>query len=79
MAAAREPHVALLRNVNVGQRGHPSTDDLLSAFAAAGATHAVSFQSNGTPLVEHVLSIPATLRGLPTLVRLSEKFGSGVG
>ncbi|MDX2026772.1 DUF1697 domain-containing protein [Microcella sp.] len=43
-----EPHVALLRNVNVGQRGHPSTDDLLSAFAAAGAPDALSFQSNGT-------------------------------
>lgn len=43
-----EPHVALLRNVNVGQRGHPSTDDLLRAFAAAGAPDALSFQSNGT-------------------------------
>jgi len=43
-----EVHVALLRNVNVGQRGHPSTEDLLNAFAAAGATDALSFQSNGT-------------------------------
>ncbi|MFM2354033.1 MAG: hypothetical protein RLZZ608_1439, partial [Actinomycetota bacterium] len=36
-----EPHVALLRNVNVGQRGHPSSDDLLRAFAAAGAPDAL--------------------------------------
>ena len=48
MAAVRELHVALLRNVNVGQRGHPTTDDLLTAFTAAGATDALSFQSNGT-------------------------------
>ncbi len=42
------PHVALWRNVNVSQRGHPSTADLLAAFAAAGAPDAVSVQSNGT-------------------------------
>lgn len=48
MAPAPEVHVAFVRNVNLGQRGHPSTDDLLSAFAAAGATDALSFQSNGT-------------------------------
>ena len=48
VAALRELHVALLRSVNVGQRGHPSADDLLSAFAAAGAPDALSFQSNGT-------------------------------
>ncbi|MGZ8803806.1 MAG: DUF1697 domain-containing protein [Microbacterium sp.] len=41
-------HVALLRNLNQGQRSHPSADDLLAAFADAGADDAVAFQSNGT-------------------------------
>jgi uncharacterized protein (DUF1697 family) len=41
-------HVAFLRNVNQGQRGHPSTSDLLAAFADAGCPDAVAFQSNGT-------------------------------
>ena len=40
--------VAFFRNVNQGQRGHPSTSDLLSAFAGAGCTEVVPFQSNGT-------------------------------
>lgn len=41
-------HVAFFRNVNQGQRGHPSTSDLLAAFADAGCPDAVAFQSNGT-------------------------------
>lgn len=41
-------HVAFLRNVNQGQRGHPSTADVRAAFADAGAGDAVTFQSNGT-------------------------------
>lgn len=41
-------HIAFLRNVNQGQRGHPSTADILAAFADAGADDAVAFQSNGT-------------------------------
>lgn len=40
--------VAFLRNVNQGQSGHPSTDDLVSAFADVGCPGAVPFQSNGT-------------------------------
>lgn len=40
--------VAFFRNVNQGQRGHPSTADLLAAFADAGCADAVAFQSNGT-------------------------------
>ncbi|MCR2826731.1 DUF1697 domain-containing protein [Microbacterium sp. zg.Y909] len=40
--------VGLLRNVNQGQRGHPSTADILAAFADAGVPDAVTFQSNGT-------------------------------
>jgi uncharacterized protein (DUF1697 family) len=42
--------VAFFRNVNQGQRGHPSTADLVDAFRAAGADDASSFQSNGTIL-----------------------------
>lgn len=41
-------HVAFIRNVNQGQRGHPSTTDLLASFADAGCPDAVAFQSNGT-------------------------------
>lgn len=40
--------IAFLRNVNQGQRGHPSTADILAAFADAGAHDAVAFQANGT-------------------------------
>lgn len=40
--------IAFLRNVNQGQRGHPSTADILGAFADAGARDPVAFQANGT-------------------------------
>lgn len=40
--------VAFVRNVNQGQRGHPSTADVLGAFADVGVEAAVVFQSNGT-------------------------------
>jgi len=40
--------VAFFRNVNQGQRGHPSTADLLTAVHATGATDAFAFRSNGT-------------------------------
>lgn len=40
--------VGFFRNVNQGQRGHPSTADLLDAFADAGCSDARAFQSNGT-------------------------------
>lgn len=45
-------YVAFLRNVNQGQRGHPSTADIVGAFADAGCPGAVLFQSNGTVLFE---------------------------
>ena len=45
-------HVAFLRNVNQGQRGHPSTAAILAAFADAGCADAVAFQSNGTIVFE---------------------------
>jgi uncharacterized protein (DUF1697 family) len=54
-------HVALWRNVNVGQRGHPSAAELLAALAAAGAPDAVSVQSNGTILFS---ARPAEVDGL---------------
>ena len=44
--------VAFLRNVNQGQRGHPSTADIMAAFADAGCLDAVPFQSNGTVVFE---------------------------
>ncbi|WP_109210715.1 MULTISPECIES: DUF1697 domain-containing protein [Microbacterium] len=40
--------VAFMRNVNQGQRGHPSTADILAGFADAGCPDARTFQSNGT-------------------------------
>jgi len=44
--------VALLRNVNQGQRDHPSTADIIGAFADAGCRDAAPFQSNGTVVFE---------------------------
>ena len=42
--------VAFFRNMNLGQRrsSSPTRPELLEAFAQAGATSAVSFQTNGT-------------------------------
>jgi uncharacterized protein (DUF1697 family) len=45
-------HIAFLRNVNQGQRGHPSTADILAAFTDAGCAGATAFQSNGTIVFE---------------------------
>lgn len=44
--------VAFMRNVNQGQRGHPSTADILAGFADAGCPGARTFQSNGTVVFE---------------------------
>jgi len=41
-------HVAFFRNLNHGQRGSPTRDELVAAFAAAHATEVTPFQSNGT-------------------------------
>lgn len=41
-------HVAFVRDLNQGQRGHPTTADLLAAFAAAGCREPQAFRSNGT-------------------------------
>ncbi|TQK18828.1 uncharacterized protein DUF1697 [Microbacterium sp. SLBN-154] len=44
--------VAFLRNVNQGQRGHPSTAMIVEAFVSAGIDDAMPFQSNGTVVFE---------------------------
>jgi len=44
--------VAFMRNVNQGQRGHPSTGDILAGFADAGCPDIRTFQSNGTILFD---------------------------
>ncbi|GAB3408658.1 hypothetical protein GCM10027515_26250 [Schumannella luteola] len=44
--------IVFVRNVNAGQRGHPSTPDLIGAFVDAGFVDVWSFQSNGTLVVE---------------------------
>jgi uncharacterized protein (DUF1697 family) len=44
--------VAFFRNVNQGQRGHPSTAELVDAFAVAGCRGAVPVRSNGTVVFE---------------------------
>ncbi|MCO7219236.1 DUF1697 domain-containing protein [Klenkia sp. PcliD-1-E] len=41
-------HVAFIRNLNQGQRGHVRTADLLAAFEAAGCGDPAAFRSNGT-------------------------------
>ena len=44
--------VAFLRNVNQGQRGHPSTADIVAGFADAGCSDVETFQSNGTVIFD---------------------------
>lgn len=44
--------VAFMRNVNQGQRGHPSTADIVAGFADAGCPEVQTFQSNGTILFD---------------------------
>lgn len=57
--------VALMRNVNQGQRGHPSTADVVGGFADA--------------VLERLTGGRATSRGLPTLIRLVDRFGPADG
>jgi uncharacterized protein (DUF1697 family) len=44
--------VGFMRNVNQGQRGHPSTADIGAGFADAGCPDVRTFQSNGTILFD---------------------------
>jgi hypothetical protein len=44
--------VAFMRNVNQGQRRHPSTSDIVAGFADAGCADIQTFQSNGTIVFE---------------------------
>ena len=50
MSTSPAASVAFFRNLNLGQRRSrsPTRPELLEAFAQAGATSAVSFQTNGT-------------------------------
>ena len=50
-------HVALIRNLNQGQRGHASTADLIAAFADSGCRNPTPFQSNGTVVFEGTPSL----------------------
>ena len=53
-------HVAFFRNLNLGQRGSPSRQQLLDAFTEAGAVGASSVRSNGTVVFSS--SAPARTR-----------------
>jgi uncharacterized protein (DUF1697 family) len=53
-------HVAFFRNLNVGQRGSPSTQQILDALTEAGATDVTSVRANGT--VVFISSSPARTR-----------------
>ena len=44
--------VAFFRNLNQGQRGSPSSVQLVEAFELAGAREVIPFQSNGTVLFD---------------------------
>lgn len=59
-------HVAFFRNVNQGQRGHPSTEDLLDAFRSVGVDDAAAFQSNGTVVftAPDAATVPQAVRAL---------------
>ncbi|MDF2991527.1 MAG: hypothetical protein K0S37_2041 [Microbacterium sp.] len=45
-------HVAFVRNLSQGQRGHVSTADLVATFLEAGCQNPTPFQSNGTLVFE---------------------------
>lgn len=57
-------HVAFFRNLNVGQRDSPSTEQVLDAFTKAGATDVMSVRSNGTV----VFSSSSPARARPSLL-----------
>ena len=44
--------VAFLRNVNQGQRGHPSTADIVAGFADAGCHDAEKFGATIEPVMQ---------------------------
>jgi hypothetical protein len=60
--------VAFFRNLNLGQRGSPTRDQLLAAFSAAGATEVSSFQVNGT-VVFRASAPTTTLQTVSTRLR----------
>ena len=48
--------VAFVRNLNQGQRGQPSSSDLLAAFHDAGCLDPTTFRSNGTVVFDGEVS-----------------------
>jgi uncharacterized protein (DUF1697 family) len=55
-------HVAFFRNLNLGQRGSPTTQQVFDAFAEAGATGVGTVRVNGTVVFSS--SSPARTRDL---------------
>jgi len=64
-------YVALWRNVNVGQRGHPTAAQLCALMTEAGAVDARSFQSNGTVVFEAASLTSAEQIGAEAATRLA--------
>lgn len=64
-------YVALWRNVNVGQRGHPTAAQLCALMTEAGAVDARSFQSNGTVVFEAASLASAEQIGAEAATRLA--------
>lgn len=73
-------NIAFVRNVNQGQRGHPSAQELIDAFVGAGASEIFTFRSNGTlvfnadlpEVVADRLRESSPLRGREVFLRAAE-------
>ena len=50
--------IALLRNLNQGQRGSPTTEALIDAFVRAGASDIRPVRGNGTVLFDGTAGLP---------------------
>jgi uncharacterized protein (DUF1697 family) len=62
-------HVAFFRNLNVGQRGSPTTAQIVEAFTRAGATDVTSVRSNGTVLFRSTAPARTRDRVCSSLIR----------
>jgi uncharacterized protein (DUF1697 family) len=72
--------VAFIRNLNVGQAGFPTRSQLEQAFLVSGARQAVSFQSNGTVVLEldGNIGIPSFTRGVTQQLRADCGFAQAI-
>ncbi len=72
--------VAFIRNINVGQTRFPNRTQLELAFLASGAHSAVSFQSNGTVIIDLDQSINLSLfkDGISEYLRLHCNFSDAL-